>query len=332
MFSWNKHIWESIRQRVERLPHAVLIYGPEGVGKLDLAEQLAVRLLCEAPTADSEACGQCDGCRWVRAGSHPDLRRVEPDALSQSDAVADEGGAEGRSARRAKPSMEIRVDQIRELSDFLYLGSHRGRRRVAIVHPAEAMNVHAANALLKGLEEPPSGAVFLLVSHHPARLLPTIRSRCVAVSLPRPEQSAALGWLESRASPADAKRWLAFSGGSPRIAERYANGERSGLLAPYLAALARGEAAAMPEAVDRDALEAMTEVLQKHAIDRLTAVLAGRSIYGTVDARGLKAGASASAWGGLAREMGRARALSRHPVNPRLFAAELRAIFQEILE
>ena len=95
-----------------------------------------------------------------------------------------------RSARRAKPSAEIRVDQIRELSDFLYLGSHRGRRRVAIVHPAESMNVHAANALLKGLEEPPAGAMFLLVAHHPARLLATIRSRCVVAAVPRPGEAA----------------------------------------------------------------------------------------------------------------------------------------------
>ena len=140
MISFNKEIWESVRNRVPRLPHAVLIQGPEGVGKLALAEGLAARLLCESPTQDSEACGRCAGCRWVAAGSHPDLRRIEPDALSQAGASGEETEADagGRASRRTKPSMEIRVDQVRELADFLYLGSHRGRRRVASMISAKA--------------------------------------------------------------------------------------------------------------------------------------------------------------------------------------------------
>jgi len=332
MLPWNKSIWESIRDRIPRMPHAVLIQGPEGVGKLALAEQLAARLLCEAPTQDSEACGRCDGCRWVLAGSHPDLRRIEPDALSQSGATAEESEVDaGGRRQRTKPSAEIRVDQVRELSDFLYLGSHRGRRRVAIVHPAETMNVNAANALLKGLEEPPAGAFFLLVSHHPARLLATIRSRCVALSIPRPDASAALQWLEAAAPAADARRWLAFAGGAPRIAEQYAKGEKGGALTPYLSAISQGELSAMPEASDREALEAMAEVLQKHAIDRLALELAGRSIYGMEGVAGRRPVSPASRWASFAREMGRARALSRHPVNPRLFSAEMKSRLIEIV-
>jgi len=333
MFSWNKLIWESIRDRVSRMPHAVLVQGPEGVGKLALAEQLAARLLCETPTQDSEACGHCAGCRWVAAGSHPDLRRIEPDALAQSGATGDESDvdASGRGPR-TKPSSEIRVDQVRELSDFLYLGSHRGRRRVAIVHPAEAMNVNAANALLKGLEEPPAGAFFLLVSHHPARLLATIRSRCVALSVPRPDASIALQWLEAAAPEAEARRWLAFAGGAPRIAEQYAKGEKGGALTPYLSAISKGEPSTLPEASDREALEAMAEVLQKHAIDRLALELAGRSIYGMEGAAGGRPAGSASRWASFAREMGRARALSRHPVNARLFSTEMRSMLIEITE
>jgi DNA polymerase-3 subunit delta' len=331
MFKWNENIWKSLRRRIDRLPHAVLLQGAEGIGKLELAERLAARLLCESPTQDSEACGRCDGCRWVAAGSHPDLRRVEPDVLSQQGAAAtDEVDADVRSARRAKPSSEIRVDQVRELADFLYLGSHRARRRVAIVHPAEAMNVHAANALLKGLEEPPAAAMFLLVSHHPARLLATIRSRCVVVSVPRPERSVALEWLESAMSKNDAGRWLAFSGGAPRIAEQIANGPKGELLLPYLSALARGEAEAMPEASDRETLEAMAEVVQKYVIDRLCAELGGKSLYGTVGPGSGKAVSSVLQLAGLAREMGRARALSRHPLNPRLFSAELRSRLNEV--
>lgn len=324
MISIYDNLWESLRNRAERLPHAVLIQGPEGVGKLALAERLAGRLLCESPTELSDACGRCDGCRWVRAGTHPDLRRLEPDALAENAASAEESERESRGARRAKPSLEIRVDQVRELSDFLYLGSHRGRRRVAIVHPAEAMNVHAANAVLKGLEEPPAGAMFLLVSHHPARLLPTIRSRCVVVSVARPEQSAALAWLEAITPPVrDAKRWLAFTGGSPRLACEYASGERGARAAPYLEALAHGAADSIPEATDRESLESLAEVLQKHAIDQATSALAGRSVYGTVASHANQGTAAGLAWLGFARYMGRAKALTRHPVNPRLFSSEM---------
>ena len=332
MFNWNKEIWESVRDRVAKMPHAVLIQGREGVGKLALAEQLAARLLCEAPTQESDACGRCEGCRWVAAGSHPDLRRIEPEALALSETSTEgiEADSGGRAARRAKPSTEIRVDQVRELADFLYLGSHRGQRRVAIVHPAESMNVHAANALLKGLEEPPSGAYFLLVSHHPARLLATIRSRCVALSIRRPDASAALDWLKAAAPEAEARRWLAFAGGAPRIAEQYAKGERGSALAPYLSAVTQGEPSTLPEASDREGLEAMAEVLQKHAIDQLAVALAGRSIYGTEGVQRSNQPGTALRWAGFAREMGRARALSRHPVNPRLFSAELRFMINEI--
>jgi len=322
MYQWNKDIWASLRDRVDRLPHAVLVQGPEGVGKLALAEQLAARLLCEAPNATSDSCGRCDGCRWVASGNHPDLRRLEPEALAKTGTVSEDPEREERGARRAKPSNEIRIDQVRELADFLYLGSHRGRRRVAIVHPAEAMNVHAANALLKGLEEPPAGAMFVLVSHHPARLLPTIRSRCVVVSVPRPDETAALAWLESEGLAQDGRRWLAFAGGAPRLAQQYASGERGAKLAPVLEALGRNAPGTIAEATDRESLEAIAEVLQKHAIDRVVTLLADRTVYGTV--RPAAAGEdSALAWVAFARDMGKARSLARHPVNPRLFSAEL---------
>jgi len=331
MFIWNQNLWESLRNRVEQLPHAVLFQGPEGVGKLALAERLATRVLCESPTADSDPCGHCDGCRWAASGNHPDLRRVEPDALAGAGALPEDDDRETRSVRRAKPSAEIRVDQIRELSDFLYLGSHRGRRRVAIVHPAESMNLHAANALLKGLEEPPGGAMFLLVTHHPARLLATIRSRCVVAAVPRPEEAAGLAWLESELEDgSQARRWLAFAGGAPRLAREYASGERGARVAPLLEAIGKGALADLPEATDRESLECLAEVLQKHAIDQATSALGGRGIYGTAGVAAGSRGATARAWASFARRMGRARVLARHPVNPRLFSAEMISEISEL--
>src|SRR3954468_7362547 len=219
MHPWNEPVFASLRRRLETLPHALLLHGPRGVGKLALAERVAQLVLCEAVDAARRPCGACDGCRWFLGGNHPDFRRLEPEILAKAPAESDEEAP--AAARGAKTSHEIKVDQVRQLADFLNIGSHRGRRRVALVHPAEDMNPNAANALLKGLEEPPAGAMFILVAHRPARLLPTIRSRCVAVPVPIPPTDVALRWLASEGI-ANPDRWLAFAGGAPLQAMEYA--------------------------------------------------------------------------------------------------------------
>jgi DNA polymerase-3 subunit delta' len=213
--------------------------------------------------------------------------------------------------------VQIRIEQTRGLADFLNLASHRGGRRVAIIHPAEDMNVATANSLLKALEEPPADAIFLLVSHRPARLLPTIRSRCVPVPVPLPEAKAAAAWLTEKGvrSP---ERWLAFAGGAPLRALDYATGERGAAIERVLRAIASGNRAALGEVKDRGELEPLAEVLQKMALDRAFTALAGRSKYGGSAGRG-----DARAWLAYARAMGRHRALTRHPLSPKLFAAEM---------
>ena len=225
MHPWNEPILEQFKARLERLPHALLVHGAPGLGKLALAERMTQLLLCEHADAVRRPCGACDACRWFASGSHPDFRRVEPEALAKQPVEgedSEEGGAEPSPSRRGRqPSLQIRIEQVRDLADFLNLRSHRGRLRVALVHPAEDMNENAANALLKGLEEPPSGAMFILVSHRPARLLPTIRSRCVAVPVPLPPNDVALKWLAAQ-NVKDAERWLAYAGGAPIRALDYA--------------------------------------------------------------------------------------------------------------
>src|SRR5688572_199097 len=113
MHAWNAPVLLSIARRLERLPHALLLHGPQGIGKLALAERVAQLLLCEA-SASKRPCGACDGCRWFLAGNHPDFRRVEPEALAAQAERAP--GEEGEApARRAKPSNEIKVYQVRTL-------------------------------------------------------------------------------------------------------------------------------------------------------------------------------------------------------------------------
>ena len=308
MHPWNQPLFESFRQRTTRLPHALLIHGARGTGKLALAEHIARFLLCEAADEARKPCGACEGCRWFLAGSHPDLRRVEPEALAREPAAETEEG--DAPAKKGKPSTEIKVEQVRDLAGFLNLRSHRGRLRVALVHPAEDMNPNAANALLKGLEEPPAGAVFLLVSHRPARLLPTIRSRCVALPVAIPPRDQALAWLSSQGAK-EPDRWLAYAGGAPLLALDYAG------RAPILDRLLKSPA----PVDDREELDDLAEALQKIALDRaFTAFgLAPRYQTGTSAAHR----SAARAWLTFARQMGQHRQLTRHPLNPKLFSAEM---------
>lgn len=318
MYSWNNSVLVALTGILGKLPHALLIHGAPGIGKLALAERLAKLMLCESPASFTEPCGRCGPCRWIEARNHPDLRRLEPEAL----AAPVPGEEPTRPEKGSRPSLEIKVDQVRELADFLNVGSHRGGRRIAIVHPAEAMNVHAANSLLKSLEEPSASVVFLLVSHRPARLLPTIRSRCVAVPVPMPSAEEAQKWLEEQGI-ADARRWLAFAGGAPLLALEYASAEKSEDLGRMLELLNRGELDALAASVgDRDSLEALAHALQKFALDRAAVGLGGPARFGTAAGRWVSV-ISAQKWLAMARQFGRDHALARHPLNPRLFAGEM---------
>jgi DNA polymerase III subunit delta' len=318
-YIWQNSAWERLQSQVERLHHALLIHGPAGVGKFALAERFAQRLLCEAGDSARKPCGACDGCRWFAASTHPDFRLLEPEALARRVAVEDDTDSPApATSKTAKASQEIKVDQVRELDQFLTLRSHRGERRVVLVHPAETMNANAANALLKALEEPRPGAHFILVSHRPARLLPTVRSRCAAVPMGLPDPELAQAWLKEQGVP-EAEGWLAFAGGAPLQALAYAR-EGGSPIASMRRALLSRDFDAMQAAKGREDLEALAEVLQRRAIDVAMRSLVGRERYGL-------GGSSrhAGAWLRYARAMGRFRALARHPLNPRLMAGEMLA-------
>jgi DNA polymerase-3 subunit delta' len=315
MHAWTEPHLEAIRGRLETLPHAILLHGPKGIGKRALADRVAQLILCESAEVAKRPCGSCEGCRWFAAGNHPDFRRLEPEALlPKGSAAEDDEAAPAEPAKKGKPSQVIKVEQVRELADFLNIGSHRGRRRVALVHPAEDMNANSANALLKGLEEPPGGAMFILVSHRPARLLPTIRSRCVAVAVAVPDREGALKWLGAEGVN-DPARWLAYAGGAPLLARDYA--ENSAVLDKWLNA-AQGRADALPDT--REDLEALAEALQKAAIDGALVAAGLPAKFGTNPGRNTR---DLLVWLRFARRMGHNRALARHPLNPRLFATQM---------
>ena len=214
-YSWHKSELDRLLARKERLPHALLLRGTQGIGKLAFAEALARALLCEKPAPDGSACGRCASCGWMGQGSHPDFRRLEPDSL-----LAERDDAERGSEKKEKASTQIPVEQARALAGFINVSSHRGGSKVILIHPAEALNVSAANALLKGLEEPPSRTYFLLVAHRWNQLLPTIRSRCQNLALPQPSTAEGRAWLKEQGL-SDPELALAQAGNAPLLALKF---------------------------------------------------------------------------------------------------------------
>ncbi|OZA07197.1 MAG: DNA polymerase III subunit delta', partial [Methylotenera sp. 17-45-7] len=186
IYPWQNALWHSLTQSRSKLHHAFLMYGRAGVGKYDFALNFSQSLLCPNKNETGYACQQCASCHWFSDESHPDFRLITPE---QNDS-ADEDVS---SAKKTKKKTQISVAQIRELSDFLSLSSHQSSGlRIVLIHPAEALNLAAANALLKMLEEPAPDVVFILIAHQLQRLLPTVLSRCQKIKMPIPDQTQAL--------------------------------------------------------------------------------------------------------------------------------------------
>lgn len=177
IFPWHTQLWEPLWRlcKDERLPHALLFAGPAGVGKRQFATSFAGAVLCQNPSALGAVCAKCHACCLIQAHSHPDFRVIAPE---------EEGHA-------------IKIDQIRELSEFIQKTSHQGGYRVVIIQPATAMNTYAANALLKTLEEPTPNTLIILISDQRASLPMTVISRCQQVRFSIPPRDQALAWLNS---------------------------------------------------------------------------------------------------------------------------------------
>ena len=167
----------------DRLAHAYLFTGPDGVGKGTLARRLVAALLCEA-APDARPCLECRACRRVEAGETPDVERI---AIG---GVCDEGGPAHRD-HAADGSTRIRICQVRRLERVASLTPFQAPRRIFILDTADDLQREAAHALLKTLEEPPSSVLLILLATDVDELLPTVRSRCQELAL-RPMPDAAL--------------------------------------------------------------------------------------------------------------------------------------------
>jgi DNA polymerase-3 subunit delta' len=194
---WLAGQWASLQRArgAGRLPHALLIAGPAGVGKRLLLEQFARSLLCSRPDPSGLPCGSCQDCHLVRLGNHPDLLRVGPDPDGKSD--------------------DIKVGSIRDMIESEGLTPTRGSHKFIAIDPAERMNPSAANALLKTLEEPAPGTLFCLVTERAYLLPATVRSRCQRLVLGLPEEGEALAWLAGRVKGHDPALLLRLARGAP---------------------------------------------------------------------------------------------------------------------
>jgi DNA polymerase-3 subunit delta' len=177
--------------------HALLLHGAAGNGVLPLALALAQSWLCEAGDGRQPACGRCGSCRLVQGRAHPDLVLLMPEQQRREHDWPLPGDKPESDSSR-KPSRQIRVDEVRLLIDWVFKTSARGRGKVAVLTPGEALNPQSANALLKTLEEPPPGTRLIVTTPDPQRLLPTVRSRCQALRLAEPDGAAAQDWLAAR--------------------------------------------------------------------------------------------------------------------------------------
>lgn len=327
LYPWQHDLWQRWIELRARQPHALLLKGAQGVGKLDFALNIARSLLCEKPLADGFACQNCLSCHWFQQETHPDFRLIQPDALSASDEESEEN-EEGKKPGK-KPAKRIRIEQIRTLSDFFGLTSHQGGYRVVLIHPAETMNSNAANALLKTLEEPSEKMLLILVSHKPQQLPATILSRCLVLAAPMPTPEASMAWLQQQniSNPA---ALLAQAGFAPLQAARLAQeAEETGEREQFLQAIkqpSKLDVYAVAEQLQRTEPALVVHWLQQWCYDLSTAKLAGEVRYNAELASLIKAMADKIDVHGLLRyqkELITARREALHPLNAKLLFESL---------
>jgi DNA polymerase III subunit delta' len=328
LFPWQAEVARDALARRDAWPHGLLLTGSRGIGKRALALHFARALLCESPREDGSACGTCASCGYISAGQHPDLRvldLVEVDEEGETKALA-----------------EIKIDSVRDLSTWSLLTSHRGVAKVGIIDPAEALNIAAANALLKTLEEPPPSTFFILISHQPGQVAPTLRSRCLRLATPRPSREQAAAWLADKGA-GNAEAVLAQADGAPLAALRLADAGWQEERGVWLAALAKPSslpAVALASRVESGAREERRERLT-FAIDWLaawTADLARVRVGGPPtrnpdfadDLRALAPSVAPAALFRYHRSLAEQRALVTHPLQPRLVAEALLLGYREL--
>ena len=290
--------------------HALLVQGHPGLGVLPFVLSLAQSWLCEAPGRDTKAaCGRCGSCRLVQARLHPDLQVLMPETQRREHDWPLKGDrTDGDDAKR-KPSRQIRIDEVRDTIDAVQRTSARGRGKVVVLQPAEVLNLQAANALLKTLEEPPEGTRLVLATADASLLLPTLRSRCQAMTLAPPAAAAAVAWLAGQGLP-EAEVLLAAAGGLPlEVPALVAAGLDAARWRALPAAIANGQAGALQGLP----LPRVLDILTKLCHDAMAHASGASGRF--FPEGGLARPAALAALAGWSRELVRVARHDEHPWN-----------------
>jgi len=330
-YPWLEGEAEALLALRERLPHALLLVGPPGIGKRALAEYFAQSLLCESPAGGGYPCGACGGCRWFGDGNHPDYRAVIPEILQPDpepgpDGEVETGADAGAPKSKAAPSKVIKIGQIRALDGFFNVGTHRAGRRLLLLYPADTLNTDAGNALLKVLEEPPPATHFLLVTSRLSDMLPTIRSRCTRIHINRPDTVVSTDWLRAQ-GVADPSSALAEAGGAPLYAvDEDPAADLHDVLMSALCAGRPVDPVVLAEKCEKAGAPKLVLWLSRWVSDVLRSGSGGEVRYHPKNAAAIAALArstSVSALQAYYRRLMRQRRVAEHTLNSRLYAEDL---------
>ncbi|MGL4827570.1 MAG: DNA polymerase III subunit delta' [Vibrionaceae bacterium] len=234
IYPWQEPTWQAWQPLVQqkRLHHALLYCAPAGSGELALLQRLSQALLCQHE--GETPCHACHSCKLFAAGAHPDFHHVAPKEAGKS----------------------LGIDLIRECNEKVLQSSQLGGRRVILIEPCEQMGEAAANALLKTLEEPPSGCHFILLSHSLEAMLATVVSRCYVYKAPEPAPELVQQWLSNELGQEASLQSVRLCSGAPLLAKTFIEQQ-----APLHFELVQ---AFVTFAAQRQGLFTVTELMQKN--------------------------------------------------------------------
>ena len=239
LLPWQHEAWRNVTEPFQRIPHATLLLGAKGIGKLQFASRFAAALLCNS--SKQRPCGTCQNCTLYQAATHPDLHvitsesqhaEMDPIMSAYAERYLEDGAA--RSKRKTVRTTIV-ISQSRSLIEESNATAHISNNKVFVVAPVDAMTISAANSVLKVLEEPAPKTYMILIAENVQDLLPTISSRCLKITMPVPSHSESIAWLSEEGTiiDDDAESLLSMYPG-PLLAHRMAGTEVLGGSAEFL--------------------------------------------------------------------------------------------------
>ena len=324
IYPWFNDAWTAIHKN-EKLPHALIFKGKEGIGKYDFANTFAKSYLCQSPISNHLPCEACSSCEWF-PDSHPDFKHIAP--IESDD---DES-----SKRKTVRKKNIAIHQIRELSEYLELSTHQEKgRRIVLIEPADSLNQAASNALLKILEEPPENTLFILVTSQAQKLIATIRSRCQLLELRGPSLDEARVFLDGQ-KIAYEKSLLSFTGGSPfnAMKELENQSERS-VITQLLSQGHKVDITKINYSILTQGLDWTVNMIQKWAFDLLLSFHTQQSYYFKAEEARIDSQAKQLNLDALllfVNELNELKKIASHPVNQELQLQNIFIKYKQIFE